>query len=223
MNLKLRHEIKYRISHIDYLIYMSQLSKLLTTDTHGEDGAYTVSSLYFDDLFHTGYYDKLDGLSRRHKYRIRYYDDDFSKIKIERKSKYDQMTHKYGEWLSEDFKMEDLATMETDQEWLILFLTKYQSGSINPSSFVRYERVAFHHPVGNLRVTFDSNVRGINHNPTLDLGEEDLLPLLEENVVVMEVKFEGIFPEFLKGILASGTKMAESTSKYVYSKVSYMS
>ncbi len=222
MSSKLRHEIKYRISKVEYLIYISQLSKLLKADTNGEEGAYTVSSLYFDDVFHTGYYEKLDGLSTRHKYRIRYYNDDLSKIKLERKSKYDQMTHKNALWLKEDFKLKDLDYMDSNEGWLKMFFSKYQTSVIRPSSFVRYERLAFQHPVGNLRVTFDSNVRGINNNPTLKVDDKYLLPLLEDNVIVMEVKFEGVFPEFLRGIFASGTRMAESTSKYVYSKVSYM-
>lgn len=222
MNQNLRHEIKYRISYKDYLVYMSQLSKLLKKDAHGQEGSYTVSSLYFDDVFHTGYYEKIDGLKTRHKYRIRYYDDDLSKMKLERKSKYDQMTHKDGLWLKEGFKLEDINHMDSDEGWLKIFYAKYRDEILRPSSFVRYERVAFSHIIGNLRVTFDRHVRGISHHPSLIMSDQALVPLLEDDIVVMEIKFEGIFPEFLRSIFASHSTMAESTSKYVYSKVHYM-
>ncbi len=57
-------------------------------DPHARpDGTYTVHSLYFDDWRDTALREKIDGLPRREKFRIRYYNGDLSFIRLEKKSK----------------------------------------------------------------------------------------------------------------------------------------
>ncbi|MBQ3091567.1 MAG: VTC domain-containing protein, partial [Clostridia bacterium] len=45
------------------------------------------SSLYFDDLLDTALREKQSDISRREKFRIRYYDGDTSRLRLEKKIK----------------------------------------------------------------------------------------------------------------------------------------
>ena len=72
-----RHELKYEISYLQYLELRSRLGGLMRQDTHiGPDGSYLVRSIYFDNYADKALREKKDGVPRREKFRIRYYNDD---------------------------------------------------------------------------------------------------------------------------------------------------
>jgi len=71
--LIMRHEWKHIINHSDMLALCQRLQAIMHTDSHGIDGCYTITSLYFDTPCDRALRDKLDGISRREKFRIRYY------------------------------------------------------------------------------------------------------------------------------------------------------
>ena len=50
-------------------------------------GDYVVSNIYFDDIYNSAYNEKLDGVKKRDKYRIRSYNGDDSYIVLECKAK----------------------------------------------------------------------------------------------------------------------------------------
>lgn len=50
-------------------------------------GHYLIRSLYIDNLADKVFREKIDGVSRREKFRIRYYNGDSSLIHLEKKSK----------------------------------------------------------------------------------------------------------------------------------------
>ena len=82
-----RHEYKYLISRADAELLKLRLPHIMERDTHsGDSGRYTIRSLYFDDFANTAYYEKVDGVAQRAKYRIRFYDYDSSLIKLEKKN-----------------------------------------------------------------------------------------------------------------------------------------
>ena len=56
-------------------------------DPRAQDGFYSISSLYFDDMYQTAYQEKLDGVETRKKYRIRIYNNSDSVISLECKYK----------------------------------------------------------------------------------------------------------------------------------------
>ena len=70
---KYRHELKFIISTQMAEILKQRLSLIMDVDTHSiyEDNTYLIRSLYFDDIKSTAYYEKLDGVEFRKKYRIR--------------------------------------------------------------------------------------------------------------------------------------------------------
>ena len=93
---KYRHELKFIISTQMAEILKQRLSLIMDVDTHSiyEDNTYLNRSLYFDDIKSTAYYEKLDGVEFRKKYRIRIYNGDDSFIRLECKYKHNNMTSK---------------------------------------------------------------------------------------------------------------------------------
>ena len=76
-NIPLRHELKFFISEMQYQVLSRQLDRVLWRDPNGdENNEYHIRSLYFDTIFDDAYYDKLDGVQNRNKYRIRIYMQD---------------------------------------------------------------------------------------------------------------------------------------------------
>ena len=82
-----RHEWKIELSPLDLLILRQRLRRVLQPDAHAVDGRYLIRSLYFDTPEDRALREKLDGVSRREKFRIRYYNGDVSCIHLEKKSK----------------------------------------------------------------------------------------------------------------------------------------
>ena len=86
--VRLRHEVKHQISPQEDLVLTSRLKKLFPRDGHaGPDGSYRVTSLYFDTPYDTALREKLDGVDRREKFRLRYYGEIPAFLKLEKKFK----------------------------------------------------------------------------------------------------------------------------------------
>ena len=66
----------------------SRLRKLFLHDQNADShGIYRVSSLYFDTPTDKALRQKIDGVNRREKFRLRYYGDDLGFIRLEKKYK----------------------------------------------------------------------------------------------------------------------------------------
>ena len=76
----MRHEYKHIINYGDYLALKSRLSIFMQTDKHSIDGQYKIRSIYFDDMNDSCYQDNINGVNKRSKYRLRYYNNDLSYI-----------------------------------------------------------------------------------------------------------------------------------------------
>lgn len=86
--MKFRHEYKHRINALDVMLLRQRLRPLLKYDENSkENGMYFIKSLYFDNYNDTALREKLDGVDNREKFRIRYYNNDTSFIRLEKKSK----------------------------------------------------------------------------------------------------------------------------------------
>ena len=73
-----RYELKYLLNSSQAIILKKKLSLIMEHDANTIDGYYFIRSLYFDDVNNTAYYEKIDGLEEREKYRIRFYNFDHS-------------------------------------------------------------------------------------------------------------------------------------------------
>lgn len=111
-----RHELKYPINTADYYALRQRLSSFMKRDFHtGKDGFYTVHSIYFDNADDKALREKIYGVQKREKFRVRYYNEDFSFISLEKKIKYDNLCMKLDAQISKD---EYLALLSGEAEWM---------------------------------------------------------------------------------------------------------
>ncbi len=218
-----RHELKYTLSDLDCLVLKNRLSKVLKKDKNCPDEGYTIASVYFDDYNNKAYAEKVNGDAIRHKYRIRFYNDDTSFLKLERKSKVHQMTMKSSASLTESEVKKiydgDYEFLKEKQEDLYKdFYFQLSKGLIKPKVIVKYNRIAFVHPVGDLRITFDQKIKTSSNQVNIFDENINYVPAIGINENILEIKFNGVMPDHIKSLLESGQVMASSSSKYVFSR-----
>ena len=218
-----RHELKYTISNLDRIALMNRLDKVLKRDEYCQNQKYIIASVYFDDYKNKGYMQKVDGDSVRYKYRIRFYNNDTTFLKLERKSKVHQMTMKVSARLTQDEVKEiykgNYEFLKNKEDNIYKdFYIKLSHGLIKPKVIVKYDRVAFVHPIGNLRITFDSSVKTSNNQ--VDIFDDNIayVPAMGADETIMEIKFDGVIPDYIKSLIQTSNAVQSSSSKYVYSR-----
>ena len=80
--MNFRHEVKHEINLSDMMIIRSMLKAVAYPDPHTIDGKYVIRSMYFDNLEDKALREKINGVSRREKFRIRYYNGDTEKMVV---------------------------------------------------------------------------------------------------------------------------------------------
>ena len=106
-----RHEVKHRITLMDMLCIRQRLSMITEADSHTVDGKYSIRSLYFDTPEDKALREKIDGVDRREKFRIRYYNRDLSFIRLEKKSKLNSLGTKDMAPLSKERAADIITTI----------------------------------------------------------------------------------------------------------------
>ena len=196
-----RHEEKYILTYAQYALLRGRANMSLLPDTHGTNGTYTITSLYYDDPQDTGLYEKLDGLALHSKFRVRTDDHNDGFIKLERKDKPGIMTQKISaaiapaqlELLTEPGAWEQFS--DTARE----LTQQIQAKALRPVVAIRYTRDAFYHPGSDFRLTFDQNIEVIPPDvKALTDGSVQGLPALTPGSVVMEIKYGSHIPAFAR-------------------------
>lgn len=213
-----RSERKYLISFPDAARLKTWLTAFLCSDEHGEQGTYRVKSLYYDTPDGRDFREKLDGLEKRQKLRLRIYDENQPVAKLELKSKNGDLQHKTS-----------LEVSRTDAEILakgvytplfsyggedaMKFYTILSLHRYRPAVVIEYDRTAFSYREFDVRLTFDSHIRSSETN--LNLYERQLPwnPVFRD-AVILEVKFNDVLPNFIRKLLQPCHLTAISFSKY---------
>lgn len=214
-----RNEWKYYISLWEAELLKRRLLPFMETDPYTQDGKYTIRSLYFDDYWDSSYTEKMMGVDNRNKWRIRIYNYSDSSIKLERKKKWGSYIHKESAGLTrEEFelllegeysfllkKKENLC-----REFYYECMTKLQ----RPKVIVDYEREPLIRPEGDVRITFDSNVRAAVGS--FDIFDDQLpaYSVLDDGMIVLEVKFTELLPDLIKKLLPLDGQQFSAISKY---------
>ena len=115
--MKFRHEWKHEITPADRLILRARLDAVAQRDSHGDRGRYEIRSLYFDDARDTALREKINGVNRREKFRLRYYNGDRSYICLEKKSKINGLCAKESTVLN---AWEVQRLLDGDWAWMAL-------------------------------------------------------------------------------------------------------
>ena len=163
--MKYRHEWKHEINESDFLVLKQRLCAVAGPDPHAQpDGRYLVRSLYFDNMSDQALREKIDGVNRREKFRIRYYNDDTSYIQLEKKSKYNGLCSKEAvtvpkETVRRILEGDSRALLESGQELEAELYSKMLSRGLAPKTIVEYMRMPFVFPPGNVRITLDYQIR----------------------------------------------------------------
>lgn len=213
-----RSELKYWISYSDSLLLQTELDQLLMPDPYSEAGSYRVKSLYFDSINQKDYVEKLEGVERRKKIRMRIYDEDTDQVKLECKQKVGALQHKESLLIS---RKDAVSCMEGDYGRLLDYSEELAwrlycdmtLGCYRPAVIVEYERYAYMYSEYNTRITVDSHVRSCE--TVLDLFDRQL-PWMHtiEDMVILEVKFNETLIEPIKRILSKYRLTNVSVSKY---------
>lgn len=218
---KFRHELKYLITPGDAQLLKQRLGVLLSRDENaGESGVYKVRSIYFDDYNNSAYEEKLMGVSSRKKYRIRVYNDSDKTIHLERKIKRGSYVSKQHAILTrEQVQMiingECLFLLENQQQLCREFYYECITKILRPRVMVDYEREPYICVLGDVRITFDTDVRAALLK--LDLFDAKLpaLNVLDSGQIIMEVKYTEFLPALIRKILPQRTSQMLAVSKYV--------
>ena len=224
VSIPLRHELKFFINDMQYHLLRNALDKVLWRDPNGdENNEYHIRSLYFDTAFDTALHDKLDGDPARDKYRIRIYNLTDKIIKLECKTKVGSLISKRSLSIPMDLCEQLIAAdptgLETTRSGLLGDVYREMTTNLlHPVVLVDYVREAYLHPAEEVRITFDKQLR-------TGLGSIDLfnpyvptVPPLDENVMILEVKYNQVMPPYIRDLLTTycGGVVQTAISKYTW-------
>ena len=221
--MKYRHEWKHEISYIDMLTLRSRLSAVAKRDAHTIDGKYFIRSLYFDNAADKALREKIDGVNKREKFRIRFYNHDTSVIHLEKKSKINGLGIKESAPLT---AQQAQAIVDGNYEWMIKseeplineLYTKIMTQGLRPKTIVDYTREPFVFTAGNVRVTLDYNIRtGLR---CTDFLNPDCVTIPVGNApIILEVKWDEYLPDIIKDIVQIPSCRSRAFSKYATCRI----
>ena len=218
-----RHEWKHEINASDLLALRRRLRAVMDPDRHGRDGRYFVRSLYFDDPSDRALREKLDGVSRREKFRLRCYDGDAVLILLEKKSKISGLCRKESVPLPEA-EARALAEGRPDRlgaglpPLLWELCQKMRTQLLRPRTIVDYIREPFVYAPGNVRVTIDTDIRtGLSRTDFLD-PDCPTVPA-GDAPAILEVKWDEYLPEIIRAAVQLPGRRASAFSKYAACRI----
>lgn len=218
-----RHEWKHEINRADLFAIRSRLRAVAQSDPHTIDGKYFIRSLYFDNLTDKALREKIDGVNMREKFRIRYYNNDTSLIRLEKKSKINGLETKISAPLT---KEEAQRIVDGDYQFCLdsphmllrELYAKMKTQGLRPKTIVDYTREPFIYPPGNVRVTFDYDIRtGLYCTDFLD--PDCVTVPAGDSPIILEVKWDEYLPSVIKDCVQQPGRRVTAFSKYAQCRV----
>lgn len=217
-----RHEVKHEINRSDMITIRQRLRAVAYPDSHAVNGVYRIRSLYFDNLNDKVLRENLNGLSRREKFRIRYYNGDTSVIHLEKKSKVGGLGRKESASLTikqaQQIADGDLAWMlHSDAPLVRELYSKMTTQGLQPKTIVDYTREPFVFPAGNVRVTLDYDIRsGMRCTDFLDA---DCVTVPVTDTIILEVKWDSFLPDIIRDAVSLESRREGAFSKYANCRI----
>ena len=216
-----RVEKKYIISLAAAAALRERLRPFMEIDPQAHQGVYRIRSLYFDTPDANAFWEKFDGDAERYKYRLRFYNGDASFIRLEKKEKIGDLTRKTQAQVDhltaramQMGEYEPLAGAE--DPFCRAFYAEARAQKLMPAVTVEYLRAPFVYRIDNVRITIDSEVYA--GNPlTFFSSLRPPFPVLENGVVILEVKTDDRLPTVLGRVLETVPRQQQSFSKYALS------
>lgn len=218
-----RHEWKHEISLSDCIAIRQRLRAVAEADAHTRDGRYQIRSLYFDNAADKALREKLDGVDRREKFRIRYYNGDVSLIHLEKKSKHRGLGTKAAAELT---AREAQAIVDGVWDWMpgsgrplvVELYSKMRSQGLRPRTIVDYTREPFVYGPGNVRVTLDYGLR-TGLGCTDFLNPDCVTVPAGDGTAILEVKWDAFLPDVIRDAVQLSGRRAAAFSKYAACRI----
>jgi hypothetical protein len=225
----LRYEFKYVLPKDRRMELEGELGYFMALDPFVntlKGNRYFVRSLYFDDNAHTNYYEKIDGVMERRKYRIRTYTDDESEdcsVFLEVKGRHNALAFKHRVQLPREIipgiadgreaLLEKLAgCVGSDDVFQRFYFDSYRMG-LWPKVLVDYYRrpyISRYSP--DFRVTFDDSLQSTRTDRLFGRTTDrrrDFLP----GYTVVEIKFRRRIPSWFHRLIQHFELYRYSVSK----------
>ena len=189
-----------------------------------KEGRYHIHSLYFDDYKDTSLYTTSSGLSKRYKWRIRYYGDDLSYIVLEKKEKKESRCHKKSCHLTKEEYQSIVSgsitdiVYDTNKNLIKELAADMLINDYRPKVIIDYERIAYVEDITNVRITFDMKISASYELDKFLEGDYTNYYLHPNGVNILEVKFDEILPSHIRKIVESYSFNQTSFSKYYYGR-----
>jgi len=221
--MKYRHEWKHEINVSDAIAIRQRLRAIAKEDEHAINGKYFVRSLYFDNLSDKALREKIDGVNRREKFRLRYYNGDITFIHLEKKCKWNGLGYKEQARLTE---MEVQQILDGDIDWMKVsnrplvqeLYCKMQNQGLKPKTIVDYTREPFVYTPGNVRVTLDYDIRtGLQGTDFLNL--DCLTVPVNDAPIILEVKWDEYLPSIIRDAVQLDNRRTSAFSKYAVCRI----
>ena len=225
-----RYEFKYILNKkisdqieketLNFMVYDEHVNKEL-------NNKYFVRSLYFENNFSSNFYEKVDGMKIRRKYRLRTYSNFFDpKVPIffEVKGRISERTYKKrinikNKYLnlflsqSQNFNLLDLYP---NNEMIINFIFDSSRKNLKPLILVDYKRRPYINKFGlYFRLTFDTNLLSSKTNNLFSNDKYSSWLECKAGYTILEVKFDRSIPAWFHRIIQCYNLKRKSVSKFV--------
>ena len=223
-----RYEFKYLLNARQRETIEEEISHFMAFDGHVHkemENSYFVRSLYFDTDHNDNYYEKIDGVGMRRKFRIRTYERDYTDelpIFLELKGRQIERTFKQRIAIKKEH-IELLANIEGHDQFLDYFPDNwlaerfvYESHRkrLAPKVLVDYIRRPYTSDFDlNFRITFDDRIAATAVDRLFVGGEKSWRNCLP-GTTILEVKFHRRIPAWFHRILQAHNMRRLSISKF---------
>jgi len=218
-----RHEWKHEITAADRLCLRARMGAVMQTDPHAQNGSYTIRSLYFDTPEDKALQEKLMGVSRREKFRIRYYNGDTSLIHLEKKIRIAGLGEKLSAVMTAEEVQSlldgDLSWMRSNPQPLVQELySQMKTQRLAPRTIVEYTREPFIYAPGDVRVTMDYDIR--TGADLSDFLKPDCRTIPAGDApILLEVKWGAYLPEIIRDVVQLPHCQTGAFSKYAQCRI----
>ena len=218
LNKKISDQIEKEARN--FMIYDGHVKKKL-------DNKYFVRSLYFENNFSSNFYEKVDGMKIRRKYRLRTYSNFFDpKVPIffEVKGRISERTYKkrinvknkYLNLFLSQSQNFNLLNLYPNNEMIINFIFDSFRKNLKPLILVDYKRRPYINKFGlYFRLTFDTNLLSSKTNNLFSNDKYSSWLECKAGYTILEVKFDRSIPAWFHRIIQCYNLKRKSISKFV--------
>jgi len=166
----------------------------------------TVHNIYFDTINYDYLYQNMDGVQQRSKLRLRWYNDDMDKAKLEQKIKDGFLGFKNSLKIK-NIDIQDLITLKQHVNDMHVV-----QELILPVYYNRYKRKYFESTDGKFRITLDFEQQFDTLQGKTRLPDR---PLYRDDALIIEIKYDDIYDNVALQIIDYIPTRNTKNSKYV--------